>query len=1038
MINAIISFSIRQRLFVLVAALLLVVYGTVVISKMPVDVFPDLNRPTVTIMTEAHGLAPEEVESLVTLPVETLLNGATGVQRVRSVSGIGLSIVYVEFAWGTDIYIDRQIVNEKLQLAQSRLPKGMIPMMAPISSLMGEIMLIGMSSTTGETAPIELRSLADWVLRPRILAVPGVAQVTSIGGGVKQYQVLADPRKLNQFQVSLEEFEKAVASSNLNTSGGFLEASSREYIIRNIGRVTTLRDLRETVVAVRDGVPIRVGNLARVRFGPQVKRGDGSANASPAVILAVQKQPGASTTELTKNIQHALDEVEGSLPRDVVIHRDLFKQANFIHQAIGNVEEALRDGGIMVVVVLFLFLLNFRTTVITLTAIPLSFIISILIMREMGMTINTMTLGGLAVAIGELVDDAIVGVENVFRRLRENQALPHPRNSLFVIYEASSEIRNSIVYATLIIVVVFLPLLFFGGIEGRMFKPLGLAYIFSLGASLVVSLTVTPALCSYLLPKAKIIERTEDSPVVAFLKNLDRKLLSFTLKHPWHILAGALLLFLFSLSLFPLMGREFLPPFNEGTMTVNVIADPGTSLSESNRIGTVAERLLLSIPEVASTGRRTGRAEQDEHAEGVHYSEIDVLLKASRRSKEEILAEMRQKLALLPGVSINLGQPISHRLDHILSGVRAQIAVKLFGSDLATLRKKAKEIEEVVGTVNGVVDLSVEQQVLIPQVKVRVKREEAAKYGLQAAQVSEAMELALNGEAVSQVLEGQKTFDIFVRFDDPFRNRLSLIQETLIDTPTGARIPIRTVADVQETVGPNQVLHENVQRRIVISCNTQGRDLGSVVHEIQRKVKEQVAFPPGYFVTYGGQFESQEQATKLILFLSIISIAMIFLVLANHFNLSRVAIQIMSNLPLATIGGVAAVFLSGGTLSVASLVGFITVFGIASRNGIMMISHYLHLMKHEGEVFDEKMIVRGSLERLVPVLMTALTAGLALIPLVLAKGAAGKEILYPLAIVIFGGLLSSTLLDMAVTPALFYKFGRPAWELIQRGGMKEM
>jgi CzcA family heavy metal efflux pump len=1027
MFDRVILFALRNRLFVVATAVLLLIYGGTVILRLPVDVFPDLNRPTVTVLSEAPGLAPEEVETLVSLPIETTLNGAPGVERVRSTSGIGLSVVTVEFAWGTDIYRDRQLVGEKLQLAAEHLPKGVAPAMGPVSSIMGEIMLLGLESSDGTTSPMEMRTLADWVVRQRLLTIPGVSQVIPIGGGVKQYQVRVNPQRLAALGLSLKQVEQAVGASNENTTGGYLEAQSQEYLIRNLGRLRNPEQLLSTVVATRNGVPVLLKEVGSVGIDTRVKRGDGSVDGKPAVILSVQKQPGASTIELTRRVESALAELRPSLPKDVRM-RPLFKQANFIEAAIRNVEEALRDGAILVLIVLFLFLLNFRTTAITLTAIPLSFVTAAVVFHMFSISINTMTLGGLAIAIGELVDDAIVNVENVFRRLRENRHAAAPRPALEVVYRASSEVRNSIVYATILVVLVFLPLFALSGIEGRLFAPLGVAYIVSILASFVVSLTVSPALCLFLLPRAKVMAEEKDSFVVRHLKQWDRRLLQFTLPHPEVVIGGAVVLVLAAAALVPLMGREFLPPFNEGTATVNVIAAPGTSLSESNRLGTIAEQQLLSVPEVLSTGRRTGRAELDEHAEGVHYTEIDVDFRPSKRSREVVLDNIRSRMGEIPGVFVNIGQPISHRLDHLLSGVRAQIAVKLFGNDLDLLRAKAAEIQTAMGGVPGVVDLQVEKQVLVPQVRIEGDRVALARYGLNVGDLNEALETALNGRVVSQVLEGQRTFDLLVRFDDASRGSLEAIRAALIDTPSGAKVPLSAIAAVEESRGPNVIQHENVQRRIVVSANVSGRDLGRVVEDIQKRVGAQVTLPTGYFITYGGQFESQQSATRLIGILSLFSLAAMFLVLYAHFRSIPIVLQILLNIPLALIGSVVAIFLTGGTFSVASLVGFITLTGIASRNTIMMVSHYLHLMKEEGEKFDMHMVVRGSLERLVPVLMTALTAGLALIPLVLAKGEPGKEILYPVATVILGGLISSTLLDTIVTPAVFYRFGRGSAE----------
>ena len=1031
MLNAIIKWSLHNRLIVVAIAALLLVWGSYVAINLPVDVLPDLNKPTVTIMTEASGLAPEEVETLVSFPIETAMNGVPGVSRVRSQSGIGLSIIYVEFDWGTDVYRNRQLVAEKLSQAKDQLPPDVLPTLAPISSIMGEIMLVSVSSKSGKTDPLDVRTLADWTIRPRLLTIGGVAQVINIGGGVKQYQVLVTPDKLKQFGVTIEEVSKALEQSNSNSTGGFVDAQSQEYLVRNLGRFYSVDELKQTVVAYRNNIAIKVGDVANVEFGARIKRGDAGANGKPAVIMSIQKQPGTSTLELTKKVDDALKELQASLPEDVVINANLFRQANFISTSISNVVEALRDGSILVVIVLFLFLLNFRTTFITLTAIPLSFVITFLIFWVMGVTINTMTLGGLAVAIGELVDDAIVGVENVFRRLRENRRLEQPRSSLVVVFEASLEIRSSIVYATFIVALVFIPLFMLTGVEGKLLAPLGLAYITSLVASLVVSLTVTPVLASYLLPKMKAMREEKDGFLVRFLKKWDEKLLRRTLHHPWLVIGGATLAFVITVSTLPFLGSSFLPEFNEGTLTINLQAQPGTSLSESNRIGQIAEKLLLQVPEVISTGRRTGRAELDEHAEGVHYTEIDVdLKKDGSRGREVVLDNIRNNLAQIPGVTVNIGQPISHRIDHLQSGVRAQIAVKLFGDDLGILRSKAEEIRNVMAGVEGATDVSIEKQVLIPQIRFNVDRPKASQYGVTAGEITKTLETALNGKKVSEAVEGQRRFDVVIRFADEARNSIDALKAATIDTPNGAQIPVAAVATIENLPGPNQVLRENTKRRIVIQSNTSGRDLGSVVSDMQERIKAQVQLPEGYFLEYGGQFEAQQRSTRTLSVLSIFSLVAIFFILLKALGDWRSSLQVMINIPLALIGAIIALLLTGGVFSIATLVGFISLVGITSRNGIMMISHYLHLIKEEGEDFTEQMVVRGSLERLVPVLMTALTAGLSLIPLVIAAGEPGKEILHPLAVVVLGGILTSTLLDQIVTPAVFFKFGRPVAEKI--------
>jgi CzcA family heavy metal efflux pump len=1020
MLNRIIQWALHNRLLVLVAAAGLLVYGGITASRAHVDVFPDLTAPTVTILTESHGLAPEEVESLVTLPIEAAMNGTAGVFRVRSNSAIGISIIFVEFEFGTDIYRARQLVTEKLQ--QVRLPTGVPPpVLGPISSTMGEIMLISMTSKT--TSPMELRSLADWVVRPRLLGVPGVSQVMIIGGESKQFQVLVDPAKLADHGLTLEQVEEAVAASNANASGGFLERPNEEYLIRGRARVYTPEDLANSVITVRDGAPVLIKNVATVQAGPTLKRGDGSFNMQPAVVATIQKQPNANTLELTEQIETALANLKGSLPPDVVIDTKAFQQADFINRAVGNVNRSLIEGGVMVTVVLFLFLWNFRTTFISLTAIPLSLLTAIMVMSYFGITVNTMTLGGLAIAIGALVDDAIIDVENVFRRLKQNAHSRTPEPVTAVVYKASSEIRNSIFFATLIIILVFLPLFSLGGFEGRMFAPLSFAYIISLTASLLVALTVTPVLCYYLLGRSKLIEDEKDTRLVAWLKRHYSRILNWTLRHPYKIITASAAMLLVAALLFPFMGREFLPPFNEGTLNINANMPPGTSLQESNRIGNVIEASLREVPEVVSTTRRTGRAELDEHAAGVNTSEIEVVTKEGDRPHAEMMEEVRQKLGRIPGVDVEVGQPISHRIDHLLSGTRAQIAIKLFGPDLATLRTKAGEIRNAMAEIPGIVDLLVEPQVGVPQVQVNMNRQAAAAVGLRAEDLAETVDTAFNGHVASQVLEEQRTYDVLVRFDDSARQSVESIARTLIDTPTGAKVPIGQVAEVRVDQGPNTINRENVQRRIIIQANVAERDLGGVIEDVRNAIGRKVQLPQGYFVQYGGQFESQEKAARQIMILSVVAIAGIFLLLFIALKSMRSALLVMANLPLALIGGVVMVFLSGGTLSIASLVGFITLFGIATRNGIMLISHYSHLMTEEGVSFRES-IVQGSMERLSPILMTALVTGVGLIPLAWGVGEPGKEIQQPMAIVILGGIVTSTFLNMIVIPALFLKFGR--------------
>ena len=1032
MLDAVIRFSLRNRLTILFFAISSLIYGAWTLKQLPIDVFPDLNRPTVTILVEAHGLAPEEVETLVTHPIESVMNGTPGVIRVRSSSGIGISIIYVEFDWGTDIFKNRQFVSERLQLVQGRLPQGMIPMMGPVTSIMGEIQFAGLTSPDGKVSPMELRSLADWVVRPRLMTIPGISQVVVMGGQVKQYQILVSSDKLQKRGLSLEDLKHALAEISENTTGGFLDVDSKEFLIRPLARVESIEQIEESPIGFHLGRPVLVKDVAEVKIGARVKRGEASVNGKHSVVMTIQKQPGASTTELTEKIDAMLVDLQKVLPEGAKLEGDLFKQARFIQASISNVEEALRDGAIIVAIILFLFLLNVRTTAITLVTIPLSIVMTAIVFKFMGLGINTMTLGGLAVAIGELVDDAIVDVENVFRRLKENQTSAQPRNPLRVVFEASSEVRNSIVLATVIVILVFIPLFALSGIEGKLFAPLGVAYIVSLLASLVVSLTVTPVLCFYLLPKAKVLTHREDGFLVRFLKNLDRKVLHRTIRHPFAVLGVCLVMLIAALSLLPKMGRDFLPPFNEGTATISVAATPGISLAASDKLGTRIEEAMLSVPEVKSTIRRTGRAEMDEHAEGVHFSEIDVDFKEGGRPKRAVLQELREKVEGLGRVYVNLGQPISHRLDHLLSGVRAQIAIKIFGPELPELRRLGAQIENVMKTVPGIVDLQLEQLVMMPQLKIPVLRDKAALFGIRPGMLAQDLEMALNGEAVSSLIDKQRIYEIFMRLDDASRSSPEAIQKILVrTTPSGQVIRVEDVAEVYQGTGPNMVNREDMQRRIVVSANSQGRDLGSLIGEIQKKISENVKLPDGYFIAYGGQFESQQAASRLLMLLGALSLLGIFGVLYIHFRSSVLCLQIMLNVPLALIGSIAAIFITERVLSVATLIAFITLCGIATRNGIMMISHYLHLMKEEGEAFSEKMVIRGSLERLVPVLMTALTAALALVPFLLSKGEAGKEILYPVAVVIVGGLISSTLLDIVVTPAVFYRFGRkPAERLI--------
>lgn len=1029
MFDKLIKFSLNRRLIVLISAIFLLIGGTYITMDLPVDVFPDLTAPTVTIMTEAHGMAAEEVEALVTFPIETAVNGATDVRRVRSSSTAGFSIVWVEFDWGTDIFIARQIVNEKIQTAAASLPKGVDnPALAPISSIMGEIMLIGLSidenNNPNNLNEMDLRTIADFDLRRRILSIGGVSQVIPIGGAVKQYQIFISPEKLAAYSLSLNEIMKAAEESNENSSGGVYMDAGSEYLIRGIGRVSSIEDIANSVVAIRNGVPIFMRDVATVQIGPAIKIGDGSVNAKPAVILTVQKQPQANTIELTENIETTLSEIQQTLPPGIIIDSNIFKQSDFITVAIKNVIGALRDGAILVIIVIFLFLWNFRTTFISVPSLPLSILITIIIFQFFDIMINTMTLGGIAIAIGALVDDAIIDVENVFRRLKENGVKPESEqvSALTVIYEASKEIRAPMVNATLIIVVVFLPLFFLSGVEGRLLRPMGYAYVTSIFASLFVALTITPVLAYYLLPRAVFMKRTGDSWLVTNLKYIYGKTLNYTIKHTKLVIVSAVLLFLVTLSVVPFLGRSFLPEFNEGSLTISLVTLPGTSLDESNKIGRLAEEIILENPDVRSTARRTGRAELDEHAQGVNGAELDVRFELNGKEKEEFITEIRNALSVLPGTNVTIGQPIGHRIDHMLSGTRANIAVKIFGADLPQLRQLAQSVETEMQKVEGAVDISVDQEVEVPQTKIIFDRTAMSRHGLTVGQLAEAIDIAFNGEVASEIREGQNTFDLIVRFDERNRGNIHKIQAALFDTPLGAKVPLSELAQVVNEKGPNRISRENVQRKIVVQANVAGRDLGSVVEEMKSNIEKDVVFPQGYYVEFGGQFESEQAATRTITLISIISIGIILLILYMQFGNFKSALFIMVNLPLSLIGGVWAVFFTDGFISVASLVGFITLFGIATRNGILMVSHFQHLIK-EGKEFTQA-IVQGSLERLNPILMTAITAALALVPLALGRGEPGKEIEAPMAIVILGGLITSTALNMIVVPSLYLKFGK--------------
>ena len=1094
MLNSLIRFSLRNRLLIAVLAVFLLVCGGWQILQLPIDVFPDLNRPRVTIMVEAPGLAPEEVETLVTFPLETALNGATGVQAVRTVSTVGLAVLWVEFDWGTDIYDDRQVVFERMNMVADRLPPNIVPQLAPISSIMGQIMIVGMWVDESEeptvegpkregghsggrlssrhTSQMELRTLADWVVRQRLLTISGVSQVFVMGGERKQFQVLVDPDKLLTYGVTLDEVKRAIANSNRNATGGYLEEQGAyEFLVRSLGRVQTVEDLRGVVVTIRSGRSILVEHVARVIEGPEVKRGDSSAFVrvqskkegktssedvlgsghlipgsfvgGPAVVLTVNKQPNADTRQVTQQVAAALEELcaTETFPNDVRINPRLYQQKVFIDLAIANVVEALRDGSILVVIILFLFLLNFRTTFITLTAIPLSIVTTGLVFQWLGLSINTMTLGGLAVAIGELVDDAIVDVENIFRRLRENRHSSTPQHPLIVVFRASVEVRNSIVFGTMIVVLVFLPVFVLSGMEGRLFTPVGIAYIVSILSSLLVSLTVTPVLSYWLLPKAPFLDDEREGLVLRALKRLAGWTISLSLRRPLPLLGAAVVALAGAGYGLVRLENDFLPPFNEGAVQVNVILPPGTSLNSSQQIARTVEDRLKQIDDIAAFVRKTGRAELDEHAVPVCASEfIATISPSSERSREEVLQEIRETLSAdVPGVVISVEQPLAHLISHMLSGVMAQVGIKLYGDDLDALRREAEEIRVAIKDVAGVTDLQVEPQINIPQLRIEIDGEKLQTYGLRREDINEFIETAMNGEIVSEVLLGQRSFDLLVRLDEPFREDLHALRRLSVGLPGGGTTPLDSVVKVYEAAGPNTINREQVRRRIVIQCNTSGRGLVDVVEDIKACVKPiESSLPTGYFINYEGQFESQRSASRLIGLLFMVSLIGMFLVLHTMFRSTNLALQVMVALPMAFIGSVAALFVTHQTLTVAAMVGFISLCGIASRNGILLLNHYLHLVRFEGETVSREMIVRAGQERLAPVLMTALTSGIGLAPLAMSAGHAGKEILYPVATVIIGGLISSTLLEFVVRPALFWTFGRKAAERLMEQSRNEV
>ena len=1032
MLNKIIHFSLHNRILVLVASVLLLIGGTYTAMHTEVDVFPDLNAPTVVIMTEANGMAAEEVEQLVTFPVETAVNGATGVRRVRSSSTNGFSVVWVEFDWDTDIYLARQIVSEKLAVVNESLPANVgKPTLGPQSSILGEMLIIGL--TADSTSMLDLRTIADWTIRPRLLSTGGVAQVAVLGGDIKEYQIQLDPERMRHYGVSLTEVMNATREMNLNANGGVLYEYGNEYIVRGVLSTDRVDQLAKAVIKVQDNAasqlstsnaPVLLEDIADVRIGAKLpKLGTASERGKPAVLMTVTKQPATSTLELTDKLEASLKDLQKNLPADVKVSTDIFRQSRFIESSIGNVQKSLFEGGIFVVIVLFLFLANVRTTIISLVTLPLSLIASILALHYMGFTINTMSLGGMAIAIGSLVDDAIVDVENVYKRLRENRLKPAGErlSILDVVFNASKEVRMPILNSTLIIVVSFVPLFFLSGMEGRMLVPLGIAFIVALAASTLVALTVTPVLCSYLLGKEKVKEKknaTGDSVVARKMKEWYSVALTFVLGHKKSVLGGTIGLFIVALICFFTLGRSFLPPFNEGSFTINISSLPGISLEESDKMGHRAEELLLSIPEIQTVARKTGRAELDEHALGVNVSEIEAPFELKDRSRSELIADVRAKLGTIVGANVEIGQPISHRIDAMLSGTKANIAIKLFGDDLNRMFSIGNQIKSAIQGIPGIADLNVEQQIERPQLIISPKREVLTKYGISLPEFSEFVNVCLAGEAISQVYEKGKSFDLTVRVKDDLRDEMEKIRNLMIDTNDGQKVPLNYVAEIRSAMGPNTISRENVKRKIVISANVADRDLRSVVNDIQDRVDREIKLPEGYHIEYGGQFESEQAASRTLALTSFMSIVVIFLLLYHEFRSVKESAIILINLPLALIGGVFALLLTTGEVSIPAIIGFISLFGIATRNGMLLISHYNHLQQEEGySVYDS--VIRGSLDRLNPILMTALSSALALIPLALSGDLPGNEIQSPMAKVILGGLLTSTFLNGFIIPIVY-------------------
>jgi CzcA family heavy metal efflux pump len=1019
MLDNIIKFSLKNKLLVLITAAVIMLAGLYVAPNMDVDVFPDLTAPTVVVMTDAHGMAAEEVERLVTFPVETAVNGATDVRRVRSSSALGFSFVWVEFDWGTDIYQARQIVSEKLVTVSNEMPIGVNPpVLAPQSSVMGEILFIGMQADS--TSMMDLRTFAEWNVKPVLLATGGVSQVTIIGGDYKQYKVLADPQKMKYYNVSLDELTETCTGISQNSTGGVVRQYGNEYTVRGVARTSNIEELGNSFIKQINGSPVRINDIAEVIIGSAVKQGYASQNATPAIILSVSKQPNVNTLKLTENIEANIAELKKTLPPDVDLNTTIFRQADFIEKSVGNVQKALIEGAVFVVIILFLFLGSFRTTIISVISIPLSLLVAVLVFKLMGITINTMSLGGMTIAIGSLVDDAIIDVENVYKRLRQNYLKPkEKRKSAFkVVFEASKEIRASILNATLIIIVAFMPLFFLSGMEGRMLKPLGIAYIVSLFASLIVALTVTPQLCKILLSKEKYLSRKQkEAWLTRKLNSGYSSSLNWILHHKTVAIGTTLVLFIAALLTLSTMGRSFLPEFNEGALTISAISKPGISLEESNKLGTLIEKELLKIPEVTSTARRTGRGELDEHSQTNNSAEIDVNFELDERENEEFLADVRQTLASVPGIAATVGQPLGHRIDHMLSGTRANIAIKLFGTDLNKMFQLGNSIKNSITDIEGLVDVNVEQQVEIPQIQIRAKRDMLAAYGIPVSRFNSYVDAAFAGEKVADIYEGQRSFDLIVRLNEDYTESMEGIKNALIETADGKKVPLNQVAEIVSASGPGSISRENVQRKIVVSANVAGRDLLSVVNEIKEQINTNIELPEGYRIEYGGQFESEARASRTLLFAFIVAIMLIFLILFQEFRDAKLSGIILLNLPLALIGGVFTIFFTTGIISIPVIIGFITLFGIATRNGILLVSNYNHLQAKGVSI--RKTIIQGSVDRLNPILMTALTAALALIPLALNGDATGNEIQSPMAKVILGGLLTSTLLNIYIVPIVY-------------------